>query len=74
LPLRDQSIGTSAKGHGTKIFLQHVFMGLQVFLAEFGKTYIIFIEIRVSKCTFWEPSAISTGYSVARDQVKFIRG
>jgi hypothetical protein len=37
---------TSAKGHGTKIFLQHVFMGLQVFLAEFGKTYIIFIEIR----------------------------
>jgi hypothetical protein len=43
---RDQAIGTSAKGHGTKIFLQHVFMGLQVFLAEFGKTYIIFIEMR----------------------------
>jgi hypothetical protein len=43
---RDQAIGTSAKGHGTKICLQHVFMGLQVFLAEFGKTYIIFIEMR----------------------------
>ena len=48
---RDQAIGTSAKGHGTKICLQHVFMGLQVFLAEFGKTYIIFIEIRHGTCT-----------------------
>jgi hypothetical protein len=53
LPLRDQAIGTSAKGHGTKIFLQHVFMGLQVFLAEFGKTYIIFIEIRHGTCSFF---------------------
>jgi hypothetical protein len=49
----DQAIGSSAKGHGTKIFLQHVFMGLQVFLAEFGKTYIIFIEIRHGTCRFF---------------------
>ena len=35
--------GTSAKGHGTKIFLQLFF---HVFLAEFGKAYIISIEIR----------------------------
>jgi hypothetical protein len=55
-------IGTSAKGHGTKIFLQHVFMELQVFLAEFGKTYIIFIEIRHGKCSFMTPGT-RTGLS-----------
>jgi hypothetical protein len=52
-PLKDQAIGISAKGHGTKIFVQHVFMGLQVFLAEFGKTYIIFIEIRHGTCSIF---------------------
>ena len=41
--LRHQAIGTSAKGHGTKIFLQLFF---HIFLAEFGKAYIISIEIR----------------------------
>ena len=28
----------------------------------------------VSKCTFWELRALSTGCSVVRDQAKFIRG
>jgi len=28
-------------------------MGPQVFLAEFGKTYIIFIEIRHGTCSFF---------------------
>jgi hypothetical protein len=40
----------SAKGHGTKIFLQLFF---HVFLAEFGKAYIISIEIRHGTCSFF---------------------